>query len=167
LDVVSQKYAQTQHCWVWRWGCVIPKFKNTPPKLCRIKGNNAAVVYINGRTIYLGQWGTEKSLQEYARFLIEWTNAENKATVRAEKKTVTVAKLVSAYLKYAEKNIDNGHFLHSKTVASFLIKSHRHTLVENFGPKALQSVQEAMAGSGRFSKNYVNDLVSRSRAIFN
>ena len=81
----------------------MPKLKNQPPKICRIKSNNAAVVYINGRTIYLGQWGSEKALQEYARFLTEWTNAEVKETVRFEKRTPTVAKLVAEFLKWAEK----------------------------------------------------------------
>jgi len=55
----------------------MPKLKNRPPKICRIKSNNVTVVYVNGRTIYLGQWRTEKSLQEYVRFLAEWTNADS------------------------------------------------------------------------------------------
>ena len=76
----------------------MPKLKNQPPKICRIRSNNAAIVYVNGRTIYLGQWGTEKALQEYARFLTEWTNAEIKETIRAEKRPPTVAKLVAEFL---------------------------------------------------------------------
>ena len=85
----------------------MPGLESQPPKICRIKSNNAAVVYVNGRTIYLGQWGTEKTLQEYARFLAEWTNAEIKETVRTEKKTPTVARLVTAFLKWTEPNVSD------------------------------------------------------------
>jgi integrase len=145
----------------------MPKLKNVPPKLCRIKATNTAVVSINGRRIVLGPYGSEKSLQEYARFLAEWTNADVKEKVRAEKKSPTVAKLVAEYLKWAEKNIAPPHFVHSKTAASFLVSLHRQTPVENFGPIALTAVQQKMAESGRFSRNYVNDLISRARTMFN
>ena len=59
--------------------------------MCRIKAANTAVVYVNGRRIGLVPYGSEKALQEYARFLAEWTNAEIKETVRTEKKTPATA----------------------------------------------------------------------------
>ena len=117
--------------------------------MCRIKATNTAVVYVNGRRIVLGPYGSEKALQEYARFLTEWTNAEIKETVRVEKKTPTVAKLIAEFLKWAEKNVDSIHFCHCKVAASFLVSPHRRTPVDEFGPKALVAVREQMEQSGR------------------
>jgi hypothetical protein len=55
----------------------MPKLAHIPPKISRQKSNNSAVVYINGRTIYLGKWGLEEALKEYSRILYEWTNADS------------------------------------------------------------------------------------------
>ena len=112
----------------------MPKLKNQPPRLCRIKATNTAVVYVNGRRIVLGPYGTEKSLQEYARFLTEWTNAEIKETVRVEKKVPTIAKLVAEFLKWAENHVYSDVFYGDKTAASGLLRLHRSTLVSDFGP---------------------------------
>ena len=144
----------------------MPKLKNQPPRLCRIKATNTAVVYVNGRRIVLGPYGSEKALQEYARFLTEWTNAEIKETVRVEKKTPTVAKLTATFLKWAETNVGGSRFGHYKVVSKALLKFYRSTLISDFGPLALAAVQAEFVQNG-YSRGHCNNLVGYARQMFN
>ena len=49
------------------------KTKNTIPKLRHHKASGRAYVVLNGRAIYLGDWGTEESRQNYGKTIAEWT----------------------------------------------------------------------------------------------
>ena len=143
----------------------MPKLKNQPPRLCRIKATNTAVVYVNGRRVVLGPYGSEKALQEYARFLTEWTNAEIKETVRTEKKTPAVAKLVTAFLKWTEPNVSNGDFINYKAAAKSVLRLHRNTLTSDFGPLALADVQNLFVQDG-YARGHCNKLTNFVRSIF-
>lgn len=42
------------------------------PGYCRHKATNQAYVRLNGRVIYLGEYGSEKSKERYNRLTAEW-----------------------------------------------------------------------------------------------
>lgn len=143
----------------------MPKLKNVPPKLCRIKSSNTAVVYCGGKRIVLGPWGSEKSLQEYSRFLVEWSKADVKETVR-KKKEVTTAALIAAFLKWADGTVDPSDFANYRAASKAIRKLYPYLPVAEFGPKALATIQRQMESSGRFSRGYINKLVNYARTIF-
>jgi len=75
--------------------------------------NGQAVVYHRGRPHYLGRHGSPESKTAYARFLAELQSNPNPTVfLSSEENHVTVRELTSAYLDYAEANInptDYGH----------------------------------------------------------
>ncbi|MFN9917906.1 MAG: hypothetical protein ACK53L_35290, partial [Pirellulaceae bacterium] len=77
------------------------------PGYCRHKSTNQAYVNLNGQVIYLGEYGSEKSLERYRAVKAEWLlnrqafEAKAKAT-RGRTQWPTMAELAVAYLEHAE-----------------------------------------------------------------
>ncbi len=130
-----------------------------------VKSTGDAVVYVNRKRKYLGPWGSDLARERYSRFLEAWAASQG-CLPDEPSDNATVAQVVVAYLEWAESNIDRSHFFHGKVVAGFLVEFHGQTPVKKFGPRALIAIQKAMEKSGRFSRNYINDLVGRVRTIF-
>ncbi len=143
----------------------MPRLANRPPKMSLVKSTGDAVVYVNRKRLYLGPWGSDVAREWYRQFLEAWIAADGRLPDESPT-LVTISRLVVAYLEWAKPRLDRAHFHHSKAVAGFLVNLHGHTPVGKFGPKALATVQKQMETSGRFSRNYVNDLISRARTIF-
>ena len=58
--------------------------RKTTPQYCRQKhrgGPDRAFVQLDGRRIYLGEYGTSQSKHRYHRLLAEWTANGQQATV--------------------------------------------------------------------------------------
>lgn len=142
----------------------MPKLKNRPPKLCRDK--HYAIVYCNGVRLPMGKYGTREADKNYRRFLAEWV-ACSPSSVHRPGKRIQVEEVIAAYLDWAEHHIDPDDFRHACTVSQFILDLYAGTPVNEFGPKALTAVQQALAGSGRFSRSHVLRLVSRVRTMFN
>ncbi len=50
----------------------MPRLLKRPPKYGRHKASGQACVYVNGREVYLGKYGSDKSHQRYREFLADW-----------------------------------------------------------------------------------------------
>jgi len=79
----------------------MPILKNRPPKYQR--SGKYAVVYHNGKRIYLGDYGSPESQVAYSRFVAE--NQANPTFILTGKETrITVKELATAFLDHAEAN---------------------------------------------------------------
>lgn len=71
------------------------------PKICLHKASGKAVVRINGRDIYLGQYGSDSSKSEYDRLIREWQSTSCSLRIGSSTNAVTAAMLVSDYRSHA------------------------------------------------------------------
>lgn len=141
----------------------MPRLKIRPPKLS--KDREYAIVYCGGERLIMGRWGTQESDTNYKRFLAEWASCEQSASDRRGYRP-NVEDVVSAYLDYCETNLDSRDYAHTKTISQFIIDLYAGHPIDDFGPKALAAVQKSLEESGRFSRSYINKLISKARAIF-
>ena len=94
----------------------MPKLKNKPPKYAKLK--NYAVVYFQGRTHYLGLYGSPESKTAYARFVAE-SRVDPIFAPPQEGEKITIADLVAAFLEHAKPTLDPatfGHYPVARTV---------------------------------------------------
>lgn len=73
------------------------------PKYRHHKATDRAVVSINGRDIYLGQYNSKRSLTTYERIIAEWEASGRSTSFGVAKPDVTVAMLCADYMDYADE----------------------------------------------------------------
>jgi hypothetical protein len=140
----------------------MPKLKNRPPKLCKDKGY--AVVYCSGTRLPMGKWGSREAEKNYRLFLTEWAKTADFAAHRPGQ-IVFIEDVLLGYLDWAKENRKGPHYGDAKTVTAAVLKLYEGTPVEDFGTKALLNVQKELEETGRFSRQYINQLVSRLRTM--
>ena len=142
----------------------MPK-QNKPPKYCKM--GKYAVVYLNGKKIYLGLYGSPESHVAYSRLIAEWRASPTLFQTK-EEKGITVGELTAAYLDYAETMLNHSDYANVKTIAfDFLLKLYGgKTTVEEFTPPCLKMVRDEMIRSARFSRDTINRYISRIGTIF-
>ena len=88
----------------------MPKLNNRPAKYCQLNGQ--AVVYRNGKPVYLGRYGSPESKDAYARIIAEkpanptvplLTASPPPVSLPSGEKHVTVRELAVEFLDYAKK----------------------------------------------------------------
>ena len=114
----------------------------------RSHSSGHARVVIEGETHYLGKHGSRESRQEYDRIVGDWL-ANGRTLPLDPAQPITVTMLCNAYLKYAKQYyVKNGKITDEvasiKVAIKFLRKNYSRTLVEDFGPLALKSIQQQM-----------------------
>lgn len=85
----------------------MPKLKVRIPKYRLHKASGKAVVTLNGRDIYLGEYGSEASQAEYNRLLAEW-QLNGRATPQSREDELTIDELIyqrSRLIEVRSKNI--------------------------------------------------------------
>ena len=75
-----------------------------------------ALVYHQGRKIYLGLYGSPESKTAYTRLLAELQADPIAIPLSNEKKRVTISELAVTFLDYAAKNINFTDYTHYQTV---------------------------------------------------
>ena len=71
-----------------------------------------ALIYHQGRKIYLGQYGTPESKAAYTRLLAEIQANPIGSPLSDEKKQVTITELVAGFLDYAKTNVNPTDYTH-------------------------------------------------------
>ena len=151
----------------------MPKLVNRLPKYCRDK--NQAVVYINDGKIPLGRYGSDESKKEYSRILAEFANIGS-VIDHKQKASCSVAKLCTEFLVWAKEHKGKSDYGNFFTAVQMVMKDHSHTLVKDFGPRALKTVQGQFVKhrwktkkdgvEKRYSRNFCNKLTRFIRHIF-
>ena len=143
----------------------MPKLKNKPPKYAKLK--NYAVVYFQGKTHYLGLYGSPESKTAYARFVAE-SRIDPIFAPPQEGEKITISDLVAAFLTHAKPTLDGATFGHYRTlIGDFLLKLYgADTAVDDFKPRSLKLVRSEMIESKRFCRDYINKNIRRIVSIF-
>jgi integrase len=144
------------------------------PSYCYHKASGQAVVRINSKDIYLGVYGSPASKEKYQRVIAEWLAASQQGVStplsRGKASTITVSELVLAYWQFVHTYyVKNGRPTSEqdnvRQALRFVVNLYGHSAAEEFSPKALKLVREAMIESGR-CRNLINKDVFRIRGMF-
>jgi len=131
------------------------------PSYRKHKASGQGCVVLNGRTHYLGRYGTAASKAEYDRLIANWL-AGGRQLPGAD--IMTVAELALAYWNAVGKQLGSGQ-ADLKGVLAIVRKAYGMILVPEFGPKALRLVREQMRERG-WSRYYVNRQIARVKKMF-
>jgi len=151
-----------------------PKQPTRIPKYRLHKPSGLAVVRLNSRDIYLGQYNSTESRQKYGRLISEWL-ANNKLPIPEGEPAdasndLTINELVLGYLDFANQYYVNngeptGEVQNLKDALKPLVELYGRSQVTNFGPRALKTVRQAMIKAD-LSRKVINDRINRVRRIF-
>ncbi|HQX48935.1 MAG TPA: hypothetical protein PLR25_03455, partial [Planctomycetaceae bacterium] len=150
--------------------------KSKVPSYCHHKASGRAVVRINGRDHYLGQYGSDQSHSEYARLIAEWrvarqsATSESKATCFTADPSSTVSEVLLKYRDfareyYAKDGKPGKEYVEMRLALKPLRELYGHTLAREFGPLKLQAVRQKMIDSD-LSRGVVNNRMNRVKRFF-
>ncbi len=134
------------------------------PQYCRHKTSGQGVVYFARRPYYLGPYGSDQSLQAYARLIAEWRAAGHPPN-RVAPADLTVTELVAAHWQWARDYYVRSEQRCIRLAAKPLLRLYGLERAADFGPIALDAVRNAMIDAG-WARSTINGQVGRLRAIF-
>ena len=137
------------------------------PSYRQHKPSGQAVVTLNGRDFYLGV-DSPQSRAEYDRLVAEWlAGCRCLPQSKAAPKSRTITEVILAFWDYAEKRYPPS----GRELANFryslqpLRDLYGHTLAQEFGPRALKTVQLSMSELG-WCRNVINRRITRIKTMF-
>ncbi len=140
------------------------------PGYCRHKATNQAYVRLNGRVIYLGEYGSEKSKERYNRLKAEWlVNRRSKMFLPRAQKNFgpTVADVCLAFLDHAEKYYSQSNEAKQFELTVKPLSELYATLpASNFGPMQFRACRDWWLQDVNRTRQYINKLMRRVRSIF-
>ena len=127
-----------------------------------------ALVYHQGKKIYLGLYGTPESKAAYARLVAELQADPTAIPLSNRKRKVTVSELAVEFLDHAKVHCDTTTYdFYRIIVFDFLNKLYGDNFpVDDFKPRCLKLMRDAMIQSGRFCRRTVNRHTFRTISIF-
>ena len=139
----------------------MPKLSNRPPQYKQC--GKYAVVYIAGKRIFLGLYGSDESQQEYARVVAE--SKSNPTFSLQGEKDITLDEVAIAYLDHAERRFGKSHYENYRTALKFATDLYGHRPVDEFSPLKLQTVRDEMIRTKGedWCRNTINRMVDRIR----
>ena len=93
----------------------MPK-QNKPHKYCKM--GKYALIYHQGRKIYLGLYGSPESQAAYTRLLAELQANPTAIPLSNGEKRVTISELAAGFLEYAKNSVNSTDYDHYRTIAS-------------------------------------------------
>lgn len=125
-----------------------------------------ARVRIDGRDLYLGEYGSPASRERYDELVAEWFARQGDL----QGYTLDVDDLVILFLQHAHDHYRKNGKLTSEyhcLQSSFrpLVKMFGKTRAKDFGPRALKAVRQAMIDEG-YLRNTVNSMINRIRRLY-
>lgn len=119
------------------------------PRACLHRASGQAVVRLAGKDFYLGRWGTPQAQAAYHRKIAEYLAAGPVTVASPADRPQTVAELAALYLRHVNTWYAGTGGHEAEAVRSALrrmLRLYADTALEEFGPLALKSVRQAMAG---------------------
>src|SRR5579863_1836997 len=144
---------------------IMPRSKKKPAYTLH-KPSGRARVRVNGDDIYLGEYGSQESLDRYDELIVAWlANNGEIATFK-----LTVDDLVVQYLTHARQHYRKNGRLTSefhclRSAFRPLVELYGKTRAREFGPRAIKAVREQMVAGG-YLRGTVNSMVNRVRRLF-
>ena len=152
-------------------GCTMPNLAaSSLPKYRRHQGSGQAVVTLDGRDFYLGQHGSVASKAMYDRLTGEWLAAGRRLPPSVQQPSLTIAEMLALYWKFAEQHYrKHGEPTRSLDNIRYALRPLReiygHTLVADFGPLALKSIQRTMI-ERNVSRRVINSRIGKIKRVF-
>lgn len=140
------------------------------PKYGHHQSSDRARVRINGKTIWLGKYGSPDSKRRYREAISQW-RAERNANTSGLKPDITIAQLVEIYLadhvaSHYRKNGEPTSEVSCITSAMRVLADICGKLnAADFGPLALKKVRDQMVVEG-WERKSINKQVGRIRRLF-
>jgi len=133
------------------------------PQLRRWATRDLAYVYRNGKKTYFGKWGSSESIQKYNDFIKKLADEESKPAI-------TLRYVVDRFLEaksnyYVKRGEQTRQLSRIKTACEYPVKMYGDRLVDSITPKTLIDCRAEMEKSGRFSRSYINTLISCFRLV--
>lgn len=146
----------------------MPRLIHSLPKYRKHRASGQAIVTLDGKDHYLGPHGSRGSRREYDRLVGEWQQNGRRLPSSPDQTSVVV--LLAAYWKFAQtyytKNgKPTGELPGVKAALGFMRRLYGDTPVCDFGPLALENVQNQMVEAGHCRK-YVNKNIGRIKRCF-
>ena len=140
--------------------------KKQQPKYALHKATGQARVRIDGKSIYLGEYGSEESRRRYDEVVTDYM----KGTLNVSFHKLTISQLSIAYVKHAKSYyVKNGRITSEvsniQVALRPLVKLHGKGLVAEFGPTKLKQVRELMIQNGIVRKS-INRGIGRIKRMF-
>lgn len=153
----------------------MPKLKHKPPSYSLHKASGQAIVKIDGRTHYLGAYGSPESHAAYRRLIAAWATARPLAAVPNQlpaeiRADLRINELILTYLEFArgyymKDGRPTGEYQNMKDAVRPLQALYETARAWDIGPAALRAVRERMIAAN-LSRNVVNARINRIRRIF-
>ena len=129
---------------------------------------NLARTTINGKRVYLGEYGSPESKAAFNRILADWESAHAERSVAPV--TLTVSRLAVLFLKHAEKEyvrdgMPTGETANFRHALKQLTSMFHGVRVIDFGPKKLKQIQATMVANG-YAQQTINFTIRRIRQVF-
>lgn len=124
-----------------------------------------AVVWLGGRDVYLGRYGSAESKREYERLIGEFLAGGRQTPPAASEGPLTVAGLILRYYRHAEARNPRVAKYSIRPALRLFRKRYGHTEAAAFGPVALKALRAALASEG-LSRSTVNKYINRVRIAF-
>lgn len=146
------------------------------PAYCHHKASGRAVVRLNGKDHYLGEYGSPESHDEYAKAIARWRAAKTADSssrperIAAAGFTLEVAEVLLLYRDFAESYyVKNGKPTKELADMKYALRPVRYlygdTLAKDFGPRCLKMVRQSMI-DGDLSRGVINNRVNRIKRFF-
>ncbi len=149
----------------------MPRLTQAVPKYRKHRASGQAIVSIAGRDHYLGPYGTRASKAEYDRLIGEWLANDRQPVLTApERAGIHVAELITRYWKFCQGHYRRGGE-HTRSLDEIKValgvvrKLYGHTLIAEFGPRSLKTIQRHLVDSG-LCRNEVNKRVGFVKRMF-
>jgi hypothetical protein len=130
------------------------------------KARDCAVVRLNGKDFYLGEWQSKASKDEYDRLIKQWLangRAVAEPTPPDHKQIISVCEVVECFWVHAEQRYQKAGSW--RVVLRTLIDMYGDQPAAEFGPVKLRAVMQALVERGN-CRQYVNKNMHRVRKIF-
>lgn len=142
----------------------------TVPKYCHHKASGQAVVCLDGRDFYLGEFTDPASKAAYNRLVGEWQANGRRLPPQLSHALATVDELILGYMRHADsyylKNGEPTSMIHCiRSALKPLTRLYGTTHAADFGPLSLKAVREEMIKL-KWSRRTVNTQVGVIKAMF-
>lgn len=146
--------------------------KGEAPAMRHHKASGQAYVYVDGKSVYLGEWGSAEARREYRDLIKRWELAERPAAAAMPRRgaVVTVADLVALFLDFADRHYvhpdgtPTGHAANFQPTTRAILELHAARSIEDIDGRDVREIVSAWAQSGK-SKHYVNQCLYRFKKI--
>jgi len=144
----------------------MPRLANRPPRYCHHKATNRAVVYVDGKAVYLGAYNSPASKEAYRRVVSEWSaKPVSEPPPVAASSVLTIAEALVQYKSHAER------YYHSREVDNLrealrpMREKFGYLPMCDFGPAQLRVLRNRWIEEG-LARNTINARIIRLKRFF-